>query len=123
MLYYTCVMDWDGEVEYEPEIGEWWATLSATEQVRVERYVSLLARRGPLLDEPHSRQLRGKLRELRFSLPSGDWRITYYLATGKRAILLTAFSKTKDRETAQVERAWRAMERCLREGHTAEDDE
>lgn len=48
-------------------------------------------------------------------------RISYYLASGRRAILLTEFRKQRGRERAEVERAERAMERCVQEGHTAED--
>jgi hypothetical protein len=48
-------------------------------------------------------------------------RISYYLATGRRAILLTVFRKQRARERAEIERAERAMERCLQEGHTAEE--
>lgn len=36
---------------------------------------------------------------------------------------LTVFTKTKMRETAEVERAKQAMARCQREGHTVSEDE
>jgi hypothetical protein len=48
-------------------------------------------------------------------------RISYYLASGQRAILLTVFRKQRAQERAEIERAERAMERCVQEGHTAED--
>jgi hypothetical protein len=37
--------------------------------------------------------------------------------------LLTAFTKTRMRETAEIARAEAAMARCQHEGHTAEADE
>jgi hypothetical protein len=37
--------------------------------------------------------------------------------------MLTVFTKTKMRETAEIERAAAAMARCQREGHTAGEDE
>lgn len=43
--------------------------------------------------------------------------------TRRRIILLTVFEKTKRQERRQIERARRAMERCIDEGHTAEDDD
>lgn len=43
-----------------------------------------------LLSEPYSRQLKGKLRELR----PGSWRITYFADPTRRLILLTNFRKT-----------------------------
>ena len=113
-----------GTVELEPEIVKWLGNLSDDQFGRVEFYVDLLAARGTGLGEPYTRQLRGNLRELRFYIgPSGDAvRITYYIATGRRIILLTVFRKQKRREPAELERAMRAMERCVSDGHTAEDE-
>lgn len=56
-----------GEVELEPEVKDWFASLSYDDKTRVVFYIDLLAEKGPLLDEPHTRQLDGKLRELRFT--------------------------------------------------------
>jgi hypothetical protein len=50
-------------------------------------------------------------------------RITYYIATGRRIILLTTFRKSQRQETTEIIRAERAMERCIREGHAAEEAE
>jgi hypothetical protein len=115
-------MSW-GEVEFEPEVRDWYLGLSEDPQARATFHVDRLAELGPLLDEPHTRQLAGKLRELRFFLEGRPVRVTYWIAPGRRIILLTVFPKTQRRERAEVERAKRAMERCVREGHTAEDDE
>lgn len=90
---------------------------------QVERYIDLLAEQGVHLGEPFSRQLRGKLGELRFYVGPKQTRITYYRASDRRIILLTVFQKTRQRERAEVERAWRAMQRCMREVHTTEEDE
>src|SRR5439155_14680272 len=66
----------------------------------------------------------GKLRELRFYLgPVGDAvRISYYIASGRRIILLTVFKKQRGRERAEVDRAARAMRRCIEEAHDTGDD-
>ncbi len=58
-------MTW-GTVELEPEISEWLDALPDDEFGRVEFYIDLLAERGLALKEPYTRQLGGKLRELRF---------------------------------------------------------
>ena len=113
-------MPW-GEVETEPEIDAWLDSLTEQEFGRTEYHINLLAERGPLLGEPDIRQLSGKLRELRFYVGREQIRITYYIARGRRIILLTVFRKTRTRERAEVERAIRAMNRCIAEGHTAED--
>ncbi|GIH72442.1 type II toxin-antitoxin system RelE/ParE family toxin [Sphaerimonospora thailandensis] len=75
-----------------------------------------------LLDEPYTRQLYGKLRELRFHLAREAVRISYWIAPGRRIILLTVFRKQRMRETAEIERAVRAMKRCIAKAHTAEEE-
>ncbi|MGH3389721.1 MAG: type II toxin-antitoxin system RelE/ParE family toxin [Actinomadura sp.] len=115
------VMDW-GEVELEPEVEKWIDSLDADSQETVVFYIDLLAAKGALLGAPYTRQLHGKLRELRFHLEREAVRITYWIATGRRIILLTVFRKQRMRESAEVDRARRAMERCIAEGHTAEDE-
>lgn len=112
-----------GEVELEPEVRDWFNALSRWHTGRVVDHINLLEERGVLLGEPHTRQLRGKLRELRFTLDGDAIRITYYIASGRRIILLTVFRKTARRERAEIERAAATMQRCIAEGHTAEDDE
>lgn len=83
--------------------------------------VDLVGERGPLLGEPYTRQLDGKLRELCFHLEGRSVRVTYWIASGRRIVLLTAFARTRMREVGEVERARRAMARCLAEEHTVED--
>jgi hypothetical protein len=90
---------------------------------RVAFYLDLLAERGPLHGEPYTRQLDGKLRELRFWLADRPTRISYWIAPGRRIILLTTWTKTTMRETAEVERARRAMRRCQDARHTVDEEE
>ena len=49
-------------------------------------------------------------------------RITYWVAADRRIILLTVFRKQRMREDAEVKRAWRAMQRCITEAHTADEE-
>jgi len=114
-------MTW-GIVELEPEVREWLEQLSSPRFATAAFYVDLLAERGPLLGEPHTRQLDGKLRELRFYLDGRAVRVTYWIASGRRIVLLTVFNKARMRETQEVERARRAVARCIAEGHTARED-
>jgi hypothetical protein len=105
-----------GQVELELEVTDWrWA--------QALFHLDLLEARGALLGEPYTRQLAGKLRELRFYCGGERIRITYWIAPGRRIIALTVFAKTRMRESAEVSRAIRAMARCQQEGHTAEEDE
>ena len=116
-------MPW-GSIELEAEVAEWVEALPAAEFGRAEFYIDLLAERGPLLDQPYTRQLRGKLRELRFYLGarSEAVRLSYWIASGRRIILLTVFRKQRRHERAEIERAYKAMQRCIEEKHVAEED-
>lgn len=86
-------------------------------------HIDRLAEVGPLLDEPHTRQLDGKLRELRFHLEGSQIRVTYWIAPGRRIILLTVFAKSQRQERREINRAKQAMERCVAEAHTTDDEE
>lgn len=63
-------------------------------------HVDRLAERGVLLAEPNTKQVDGKLRELQLDLGRRAMRITYWIASGRRIILLTVFVKNEDRERA-----------------------
>jgi hypothetical protein len=114
-------MSW-GEVELEPEVRDWYLALDDEVQARVGFHVDRLAEMGPLLDEPFTKQLDGKLRELRFYLGGRPTRITYWIASNRRIILLTVFVKTRQRERREVDRARRAYQRCVAGRHTAEEN-
>ncbi len=100
------------EVEVEPEVRSWLEKLSDRDFGRVDFLVGLLAERAETLDEPYTRHLGGKVRELRFHLLRQQTRVTYWLAPGRRVVLLTVFRKTRSAETAEVERALRAQKTC-----------
>ena len=102
-------MPW-GEVEVTDEVRDWLLSLPDKEYARAMAHIDLLAERGALLDEPYTRQLRGKLRELRFTVVRERRRVTYYIASGRRIILLTVFRKTRQRESAEVDRAEATMQ-------------
>jgi phage-related protein len=105
-------MSW-GKLELEPEVVEWFLVLTEEEQGRVQFYFDLLEEKGVLLDEPCTRQLRGKLRELRFYLGRERRRVTYFIATGRRIVMLTVFRKTQRREQREIDRAEKAMENWI----------
>jgi hypothetical protein len=100
------------EVEIEPEVRSWLAGLSDRDFGRVDFLVGLLAEQADDLGEPYTRHLGGKVRELRFHLLRQQTRVTYWLAPGRRVILMTVFRKTRGTETAEVARALRAQMIC-----------
>ncbi|MFC0005613.1 type II toxin-antitoxin system RelE/ParE family toxin [Micromonospora siamensis] len=110
-------MAW-ASVELEPEVRDWLEDLPTPYFARTAFYIDLLAERGALLGEPYTRQLDGKLRELRFYLERDAVRVTYWIAPDRRIILLTVFRKTRMREDREIERARRALERCVAERHS-----
>src|SRR5688572_7783299 len=120
-LYSVDAIFW-GRVELEPEVERWLEKLPARQFGRAAFYIDLLAEKGPLLGEPYTKELRGKLRELRFYVGRDAIRVTYWIATGRRIILLTVFRKTKRREQNEVDRALRAMARCIAEEHTVGEE-
>lgn len=91
------------------EVEEWLDALPANHRQKAEAVLGLLAEMGELLPFPHASQLRGSLRELRIQLGGDKKRVTYYAASGRRFVLLTVFRKTKRKETAEIDRAERAM--------------
>jgi hypothetical protein len=119
--YSISAMIW-GTVELEPEVREWLERLPTEQFATAAFYIDLLADRGPHLGEPYTRQLDGKLRELRFHLDRRAVRVTYWIATGRRIVLLTVFVKSRMREDREIDRARRAMARCVAQEHTVEED-
>jgi len=99
-------------IELEPEVRDWLETLTLTEYAKVEAMADILADNADTLGEPYSRHLFGKTRELRFHLSRSAVRISYWLAPGARAVLLTVFRKTRQVERAEVARAVLAQEAC-----------
>lgn len=107
----------------EPEVRVWLGGLTTAKFATAAFYVDLLAEHGPLLGEPYTRQLGGKLRELRFHLDREAMRVTYWIAPGRRIVLLTVFRKTRMREDREVGRAGRALARCMAEAHGLDEDD
>jgi hypothetical protein len=115
-------MAW-GTVELESEVEKWLEGLPTPLFATAAFYIDLLAEQGALLGEPYTKQLDGKLRELRFFVERQAVRITYWIATDRRIILLTVFYKTRKRNEREVERARLALARCIEEAHTVEEEE
>ena len=108
-------------IEIEAEVRSWLSALSDRDFGRIDFLVGLLADRAEDLGEPYTRHLGGKVRELRFHLLAQQTRVTYWLAPGRRVILLTVFRKTRGAETAEVARALQAQKRCEAEHGPAYD--
>jgi hypothetical protein len=47
---------------------------------------------------------------------------TYWIASGRRIVLLTVFGKTRMRQTREIDRAQRALRQGIAAEYTADDD-
>ena len=75
--------------------------LSEEARAKVARLIKLLAHYGVLLKEPYTKQIQGKIRELRIADQRGALRVLYFAYTGKRLILLHGFIKKIDKTPPQ----------------------
>ena len=100
------------EVETEPEVTDWLASLPDGAFIAASGHIDLLAEYGNTLREPHTKALGGGLFELRFDLARRSWRISFYYAPARLIVLLTVFAKQRRNEAAEAHRARAAMTEC-----------
>lgn len=107
-------------IETEPEVLQWLQRLSDKEYATAERAVDdhLLINPLAAANTNAAKYLGDGLWELRFDLGDNSIRIPYYLASGRRIVLLTVFRKTRQRERREVDRAKLAKKTCEAE-HTS----
>ncbi len=102
-------------------MDEWLSRLPIAVFATAAFHIDRLAEQGLAVRMPHSKSLGEGLFELRFYLDRIAQRITYFFAGERRIVLLTEFRKQRMSEHGEIARARRAMARCIREGHTAEE--
>ncbi|MBU3964178.1 type II toxin-antitoxin system RelE/ParE family toxin [Patescibacteria group bacterium] len=92
-------------------VKEYIDKLSKKEQVKVFTYLELLKDKKGYLDEPYSKHIKGKIRELRVGFSKNHHRIFYFTFVSKKIILLHAFlkktSKTPKKEIIKAEKNYR----------------
>jgi phage-related protein len=85
----------------EPAL-EYIEKLDAKSKAKVLKYIDYLLQNNGYLDEPYSKHIRGKIRELRIDSSGSRHRIFYYTFINRTIILLSAFmkktAKTPERE-------------------------
>lgn len=67
--------------------------LPPKEKAKVLKYIEFLREHKGILDEPYSKHIKEKIRELRVDFAKNRFRIFYFLHIGKTIIILHAFSK------------------------------
>ena len=68
-------------------------TLPKNHQAKILKYIEFLREHEGVLDEPYSKHIRGKLRELRVDFGRNKYRVFYFLFIQKTIIVLHGFSK------------------------------
>lgn len=85
-------------MEYTDEFGDWWQSLSESEQEDIAASVRLLEQYGANLPFPHSSGVKGSrhghMRELRIQHKGRPYRILYAFDPRRVAILLIGGDKT-----------------------------
>lgn len=88
------------EVEYTNEFGDWWNTLTESQQNDVDAVVQRLEESGVNLQFPRSSGVKGskhsQMRELRVQSSGKPLRIFYIFDPRRTAILLIGGDKTGD---------------------------
>lgn len=80
--------------------------LDKKDRSKIIKYIELLRSSGGHLDEPYSRHIRGKIRELRVDFSHNRYRIFYFTFIQKKIIILHAFlKKTKKTPENEIDRA------------------
>ena len=93
-------MTWD--VRFAPGFGAEAKAFARPVQVEIAALAGLLRQFGPQLRRPHCDTLNGSqhrnMKELRFTLPDGEWRIAFAFDPERQAILLVGGSKSGTNE-------------------------
>jgi len=80
--------------------------LSIKEKAKILKYIEFLRANNGYLDEPYSKHIKDKIRELRIDFNRNRHRIFYFSFTGKTIILLQAFLKKTDKAPfAEIKKA------------------
>ena len=80
--------------------------LSDKEQAKVSKYIEFLRVHKGYLEEPYSKHIKGKIRELRIDFAKNMHRIFYFVFIKRTVILLHAFlKKTRKTPASEIKRA------------------
>jgi phage-related protein len=80
--------------------------LTEKEQAKVSKYIEFLREHNGYLEEPYSKHIKGKIRELRVDFARNRYRIFYFVFIEKTIILLHAFlKKTAKTPNSEIKKA------------------
>ena len=97
-----------------PEVQDYLDQLSVKDYAKVSKYIEYLRQNKGILDEPYSKHIQGKLRELRVDFSRNRHRIFYFTFVEKNIILLHAFLKnTPKTPESELNKAQRNLDRII----------
>ena len=104
----------------DPETGrvpvkEYLNDVSDKERAKILKYIEFLREHQGVLDEPYTKHIRDKIRELRVDFGRNRHRIFFFIFIGKNIILLHAFlKKTVKTPDSEVTKAINNYHKVLR---------
>lgn len=80
--------------------------LNGKERLKVNKYIEFLRLNRGVLDEPYSKHIKGKIRELRVDFSRNRHRIFYFTFIDRNIVFLHAFlKKTQKTPLKEIEKA------------------
>lgn len=80
-------------------------------RTKIVKYIEWLRANNGILDEPYSRHISGKIRELRVDFAKNRFRIFYFLFIKKTIIILHGFKKdTQKTPSYEIAKAQQRLE-------------
>ncbi|MBU1290176.1 type II toxin-antitoxin system RelE/ParE family toxin [Patescibacteria group bacterium] len=95
-VFYYC----NGRNKRAP-VFEYIKKLSSKDRAKVFKYIDFLRDNKGVLDEPYSKHIKDKIRELRVDFSRNRHRVFYVVVIEKRIILLSAFFKKTSKTPKQ----------------------
>lgn len=111
---YKVTFFFDADTESVP-VREYIDSVSWKERAKILKYIEFLREREGVLDEPYTKHIQDKIRELRVDFGKQRHRIFFFTYIGKNIILLHAFLKrTLKTPESEIRKALYNYEKILR---------
>ena len=89
--------------------------LPEPDQAKAAAHLNLLELHGHTLREPHVKHMQDKLRELRFKISAGQYRVLFFFPVGGKAVLVHSIvKKTQETPKPDLDLALKRMREWMR---------
>ena len=115
MIYTEYEVKFYRGLEGDSPVFEYIDALPDKEKTKILKYIEFLREHEGILDEPYSKHIKGKIRELRVDFSRNRHRIFYFTFVKRNIILLHAFlKKTEKTPVSEIKKAEENYEDALR---------